>query len=250
MKPKSGNANEKVKSFIDMTLKGEISWNSLESLLEDFTPDFVSSKQVIKILLKALKSSHVISKKNVQNEGIEGIVDAEEVPIQVSDSRNDFVESVSEIKTMKSEITVVIDDGVDLQIEEPQINSDAFQLEEAASLRNVESEENEVKPKILDAHQVEVKVGNEFSEDEDMPNENVCLEESVDMGLKKELLTYLSGSVDNNSENKWYTFVGENHVDQEICDVKVETIESIREEQKSFSKSFSRAFRLKVFQSC
>ena len=71
-----------------------------------------------------------------------------------------------------------------------------------------------------------------------MPNDNESHEESVDVGdLKKELFTYLSGSVDNNSDNKWYTFVGENQ-DQETFDVKVENTESIREEPKSILELF------------
>ena len=75
--------------------------------------------------------------------------------------------------------------------------------------------------------------------DEAIPNENESHEESVDVGdLKNELFTYLSGSVDNNSDNKWYTFVGENQIDQETFDVKVENTESIRKEPKSISELF------------
>ena len=210
MKPKSHNANEKVKSFLDMAFKGEISWNSLESLLEDFSQDLKSSKQIIKILSKELKNLLTKLKENIQNDGeidSECIVDAEEVPIQVSDSGNDSVESISEIKTIKPEITVVIDNDVDLQIDELQINSDAFQLEEAMSLRSVGSEENiaienKVIPKISVAFQDqdEMNVENEVN-DEAMPNENESHKESLNVGdLKQELFTYLSGSVGNNSE--------------------------------------------------
>ena len=242
MKPKSHNANEKVKSFIDMAIKEEISWNSLESLLEDFSQDLKSSKQIIKILSIELKNLLTKLKEGIQNDGeidSECIVDAKEVLIQVSDSGNNSVESVSESRTMKPDsITVVINDDVDLQIEEPQMNSDAFQLEEAVSLQSVESEENiaienKVKPKILDADQDEIKVRNGFnSEDGDMPNENESHEVSVDVGLKKELLTYLSGSVENHSDNKWYTFVGEENAES-MTDVQISSLED-QEEQKTF----------------
>ena len=231
---------------MDMAKKGEISWNSLESLLEDFSPDLVSSKQIIKILLKEMKILLEQSKGNIHNDQERAhIIDAKEAPIELSDSRNKLVESVTEIETMnlKPEITLDIDDDVDLQIEDPQINSDAFELEETVLVENAGSNENEaikneVKPKILVAFQEEINVENEVN-DEAIPNENESHEESVDVGdLKNELFTYLSGSVDNNSDNKWYTFVGENQIDQETFNVKVENTESIRKEPKSISELF------------
>ena len=117
---------------MDMAKKGEISWNSLESLVEDFSPDLVSSKQIIKILLKELKILLEQSKGNIHNDQErDHVVDAKEAPIELSDSRNKLVESASEIEAMnlKPEITLVIDDDVDLQMEDQPTDLDTLQLQ-------------------------------------------------------------------------------------------------------------------------
>ena len=46
----------KIKLFINMALKGEISWINLTLLMDDLTPTLKKSKKVNKILLKELET--------------------------------------------------------------------------------------------------------------------------------------------------------------------------------------------------
>ena len=53
---KSYDVSTKIGCLIDMALKNEISWKMLESLLDQVTSTLEKSKEVIKILLKELRS--------------------------------------------------------------------------------------------------------------------------------------------------------------------------------------------------
>ena len=47
---------DKIQSFIEMAFKEQLTWVTLASIMDDLTPTFAISKQVIKILLTELEA--------------------------------------------------------------------------------------------------------------------------------------------------------------------------------------------------
>ena len=57
----------KIESFVDAALRKEIPWNTLESFLDNLTPNLVISKQVIKILLRIIQDNQESTLDKVSN---------------------------------------------------------------------------------------------------------------------------------------------------------------------------------------
>ena len=52
----SNDINLKIDSIIDMTLRKKIPWTTLATMLNEMTPTLETAKQVIKVLLRTLKT--------------------------------------------------------------------------------------------------------------------------------------------------------------------------------------------------
>ena len=65
--PTPNEVKVKIESFIDAALRKEIPWNTLESFLDNLTPNLVRSKQVIKILLRIIQDNQESALDKVSN---------------------------------------------------------------------------------------------------------------------------------------------------------------------------------------
>ena len=65
--PTPDEVKVKIESFIDAALRKEIPWNTLESFLDNLTPNLVRSKQVIKMLLRIIQDNQESSIDKVSN---------------------------------------------------------------------------------------------------------------------------------------------------------------------------------------
>ena len=106
----------KIKCLIDMALKGEISWQTLDFLFDGLTPTLNKSKQIINVLLKEFEKHQsicLIKRSNDDNDLSEDVIeiDEDQSTTELVDQRVTLEEGLN---VMKSEDQISEDNKIDL----------------------------------------------------------------------------------------------------------------------------------------
>ena len=115
----SVEAHKKIKFFINLALKLEISWSTLGSLIADYTSSFEVSKQVIQVLLEELESlnSKFCNEKfdNVVYEAHndENVTEEVDDAIEIAKTEYDFEEEMILTNSSEFQEEYIVDENVE-----------------------------------------------------------------------------------------------------------------------------------------
>ena len=142
----SVEASKKIRFFINLALKLEISWSTLGSLIRDYTSSFEASKQVIKVLLEKLESLN----SKLSNEKFENVV-YEAHNDEFRTNEEDDIFDIAKVEYESGEETIISDDLEEHQ-EEYIIKQNTEEIDKGDNIQfvNVENEFDEEKKDQID----------------------------------------------------------------------------------------------------
>ena len=128
------DTSAKIKCLLEMALKGEMTWQTLEFLIAGLTLDFETSKQVNRILLKEFEihqSICTVKKSNGGKQIIEDVIEVDENQSITEESKSfdiinadeDGIQMIEQRKSTEKEQKKLVSDDKTIVVNEIDISS-------------------------------------------------------------------------------------------------------------------------------